>query len=430
MGVPARAWPFCSAKGRGGEVRRGSLLGPGERRRYPATQSASRKPALRPPAGSPSRTYAHARSLPAAEGAVISSAQPGKPAHAQESRLDGLQRLWSQRTRGPTGHGVATSPTCYHPAPAASQEEDKADKQSRRHQVHHRGHHGNAFQKETVSRDSFRVPAVKANRPEPRQFITSLEVATLGFFASSVSLSQRGAKAGVGQVAGTVSSGLEESVSLREGLVPAYATSSVGKTPANPTQEGRDFLLPSSARGPRLLKRKRALCSRGSEQGFWAPSAAFPPLKCPDCSCRRHRSAQHATKSTAGLPGTPGRKPGHPLPPPGGSRGASAEPARYLWLTMAASLSGKKIVFVTGNAKKLEEVPNRDPDTPLELIQTPLLAWGWQGPDRVWGQASKLSSTPHHGPEMWSSASPSLFPPSVKWPLCRRSASQRNGEEE
>ena len=49
MGVPARAWPFCSAKGRGGEVRRGSLLGPGERRRYPATQSATRNPALRPP---------------------------------------------------------------------------------------------------------------------------------------------------------------------------------------------------------------------------------------------------------------------------------------------------------------------------------------------------------------------------------------------
>lgn len=57
------------------------------------------------------------------------------------------------------------------------------------------------------------MPAVKVNRPEPRQFITSLEVGTLGFFASSVSLFQRGAKAGVGQVAGTVSSDLEESVS-------------------------------------------------------------------------------------------------------------------------------------------------------------------------------------------------------------------------
>lgn len=100
------------------------------------------------------------------------------------------------------------------------------------------------------------MPAVKVNRPEPRQFITSLEVGTLGFFASSVSLFQRGAKAGVGQVAGTVSSDLEESVSLREELVSAYTTSSVGKTPANPTQEGRALLLPSSARGPRLLKRK------------------------------------------------------------------------------------------------------------------------------------------------------------------------------
>lgn len=152
---------LLQCQGARGEMRKGSLLGPGERRRYPATLSPSRNPALRLPADPPSRTYAHARSLPAAKGAAIS---PGKPAHAQESRLDGLQRLRSQRTRGLTGHGVATSPTCYHPAPAASQEEDKANKQSRRHQVHHRGHHDNGFQMEPASASSLR-PGIAQTLP-------------------------------------------------------------------------------------------------------------------------------------------------------------------------------------------------------------------------------------------------------------------------
>ena len=48
---------------------------------------------------------------------------------------------------------------------------------------------------------------MKANRPEPRQFITGLEVSTKGFFASSVPLSQRWVKTGVGQVVRIVSSG-------------------------------------------------------------------------------------------------------------------------------------------------------------------------------------------------------------------------------
>ena len=48
---------------------------------------------------------------------------------------------------------------------------------------------------------------MKVNRPEPREFITGLEIGTMGFFASSVPLSQRWVKTGVGQVVRMVTSG-------------------------------------------------------------------------------------------------------------------------------------------------------------------------------------------------------------------------------
>lgn len=55
------------------------------------------------------------------------------------------------RERVPTGPGAAVSPTCCCLAPHASQEEDKADKQSRCHQVHHGGHHDDSFQPEPTN---------------------------------------------------------------------------------------------------------------------------------------------------------------------------------------------------------------------------------------------------------------------------------------
>ena len=94
------------------------------------------------------RTHAQACGPRQAEGAEIWSAPPGKSAHAHKPRLHGLQRLRRQRTRGPTGPGAAASPTCCRPAPAASQEENKPDKQSCHRQVHHGGHHDVDFQVE------------------------------------------------------------------------------------------------------------------------------------------------------------------------------------------------------------------------------------------------------------------------------------------
>lgn len=82
---------------------------------------------------------------------------------------------------------------------------------------------------------------MKANRPEPRQFITGLEVGTKGFFASSVPLSQRWVKTGVGQVVRNSLFWL-----WREGLVNLQCP--LGRS--NSDKGGQALLLPSSPRGP------------------------------------------------------------------------------------------------------------------------------------------------------------------------------------
>lgn len=79
-------------------------------------------------------------------GALVSPA--GQPSACAGTAVRRPTKAQEARERGPTGPGAAASPTCCRPAPAVSQEKDKADKQSRRHQVHHGGHHDSSFQAE------------------------------------------------------------------------------------------------------------------------------------------------------------------------------------------------------------------------------------------------------------------------------------------
>lgn len=160
--------------------------------------------------------------------------------------------------------------------------------------------------------------------------------------------SQRGEKAEVGPAAAVVSSGLRRDVPLAEGHGlnaldrqsredPAIPAQTESKVPASgnlvaSTEDGSGrAVLPSSARGPRLLKRR----SPGSEQGSRMPSVPRP--------------------------GALRRKLRRPVPRQRKCLPLEAKGFRWVGLvigvSMAAPLAGKKIVFVTGNAKKLEEVP-------------------------------------------------------------------------
>lgn len=107
---------------------------------------------------------------------------------------------------------------------------------------------------------------------------------------------------------------------------------------------------------PRLVIREKNSAPRRPERGLGrlalpSPRTAVRPSPPPEA---HNGTPKLSPRSPAGRLATPSAASRKCLQPeveglPAGPRGN--------WLTMAASLAGKKIVFVTGNAKKLEEVP-------------------------------------------------------------------------
>lgn len=118
-------------------------LGPGERCRTPL--SRRQVPAPRFPADRVRLRESGSSRCGRALRPPRSSSAPPACRRMRRSRGATAPRGSGGRKRGPAGPGAATSPTCRRSALSASQEEDKADQQGRRHQVHHGGHHVNGF---------------------------------------------------------------------------------------------------------------------------------------------------------------------------------------------------------------------------------------------------------------------------------------------
>ncbi|VCW77853.1 unnamed protein product, partial [Gulo gulo] len=223
-------------------------------------------------------------------GAELLVRPAGQPSACAGTAVRRTTKAQEARERGPTGPGAAASPTCCRPAPAVSQEKDKADKQSRRHQSRSSELAGKEEvvglaggevrrgllplpRRKALSEADLEVLAETMNGPElrtaPHYRASSL--------LPSVAPSHRGEKAGVGPGCnGPFSSSKTAPLGGR-----AWSQRTRPPVPGRPSNSGRRraSLFPSllAPGAPGHSSGKGALCSPGSEQGSRAPGTASSP---------------------------------------------------------------------------------------------------------------------------------------------------------